>query len=70
MDDATQIVKILLRQARIGASPEELDALAAGYPAMRAGVEALYAVAGARYEEPGLVFGARPQAARTDPAGD
>jgi hypothetical protein len=71
MDDATQIVNTLLRQARIAASPEEVEALAAGYPVVRAGVEALYAVAAARYEEPALVFSARPPLDRTEhPSGD
>jgi hypothetical protein len=58
--DARAIVEAKLAAAGIAPSAEEVDALAAGYPALRAGADALYAVPEARYEEPALVFDADP----------
>jgi hypothetical protein len=57
-------VAALLAAAGLPASDTEIAALAANYPAHRAGVDALYAPPAVRYADPALRF--RAQARITD----
>jgi hypothetical protein len=47
--ETTNAVRTMLAAARLPASEPEIAALTAGYPAMQAGVEALYAPPEVRY---------------------
>jgi hypothetical protein len=47
---------MLLAAAGLPASEEEVQALAAQYPAIRAGADALYAPPAGRYVDPALRF--------------
>ncbi|HEY4007876.1 MAG TPA: hypothetical protein VGM60_22230 [Pseudonocardia sp.] len=49
-------LRMLLDAAGLPASDAEVAALARQYPAMRAGVDALYAPAAVRYVDPALGF--------------
>jgi hypothetical protein len=60
MSDAETVVRTLLGEAGLPASESEIATLAAAYPALKAGVETLYAVAEARYESPALHFEVSP----------
>lgn len=51
-----ETVKTLLRLAKLTPPEDEVTALAAGFAQARAGVELLYAVDAARYEEPAVIF--------------
>jgi hypothetical protein len=57
---ATEVVRTLLGEAGLPASPEEIERLAASYVELRAGIESLYAVDEAKYESPGLHFNPDP----------
>jgi hypothetical protein len=57
---AADVVRTLLGEAGLPASPEEVERLAASYVELRAGIESLYAVAEAKYESPGLHFDPDP----------
>ncbi|HVV09866.1 hypothetical protein [Amycolatopsis sp.] len=50
------MMKTLLAAAKLPASEAEVAALAAGYEAQRAAVDALYDVPAARYVDPALRF--------------
>jgi hypothetical protein len=54
------LVPALLAAAGLSPSPEEVAVLVAQHPRTLADLEALHAVPAARYEEPGVVFRARP----------
>lgn len=54
------IVKMLLDRAGLPASAAELAKLTVGYARQQEGIEALYAVAAARYEAPCLSFNPTP----------
>jgi hypothetical protein len=56
MVDADSVVRLMLSEARLPASEEELDALAKVYPRLKREIESLYAVTEARYELPALTF--------------
>ena len=60
MSDAETVVRMLLGEAGLPASEAEIATLAAAYPAFKAGIESLYAVAEARYESPALHFEVSP----------
>ena len=60
MSDAETVVRTLLGEAGLPASDEEIDTLAAAYPAFKRGSESLYAGAEARYESPALHFEVSP----------
>jgi hypothetical protein len=49
-------VRAMLAAAGLPATPDEVAALAARYPAFRAAVDALYEVGEARYADPALRF--------------
>jgi hypothetical protein len=51
-----ETVQTLLRLAKLSPSQAEVEAMAAGFAQARAGVDLLYAVSAARYEEPATVF--------------
>jgi hypothetical protein len=54
--DPTVVVPALLAAAGLSPSAEEVRAMIAEFPGRAAEIEALHAVADARYEEPDLVF--------------
>jgi hypothetical protein len=56
-------VRMLLEAAGLTASEQELAMLATGYAAQRAGIELLYDLPDARYEDHALVFFAEPSLA-------
>jgi hypothetical protein len=58
-DDRT-IVAMLLGEAGLPASPEEIASLAVAYRRQRADIASLYAVPAARYESPCLHFDPDP----------
>jgi hypothetical protein len=58
--DARSLVQVMLAAAGLRPSEAELAALVENYPAQRAGIESLYELPGARYEDHGLVFEADP----------
>lgn len=60
MNDAETVVRTMLGEAGLPASEEEIATLVKAYPRFKAGIEALYAVADARYEAPALTFKANP----------
>jgi hypothetical protein len=53
-------VRALLQMAGVSPSEDEVAALVAGYDGTRAMVSALYTMPGVRYEEPAVIFDARP----------
>jgi len=53
---AENSVAVLLEAAGITVPPDEFDYFVAVYPALRASLDALYAVPMAKEEEPQLVF--------------
>jgi hypothetical protein len=53
-------VRALLQMAGVTPSEQEVAALIEGYEGTRAMVSALYAMPGVRYEEPAVIFDARP----------
>lgn len=55
-DQSVGVVRTMLAAAGISASDEEIVGYAEGYTAYRAGADALYAVAEARYVDPALRF--------------
>lgn len=59
-------VRALLDTACLPASEAEIRALAAGFGAYRASIDALYAVDAARYADPALRFRAQAQCAEWD----
>jgi hypothetical protein len=59
IDDETT-VRALLQLAGVTPSEEEVATMVAAYPATRAMVESLHAMLGVRYEEPAVIFDARP----------
>lgn len=56
MDEAMTTVRTLLVASGLPATEEEVTALAAGYPALRASVDELYAAPEVRYLDPALRF--------------
>lgn len=58
MADPALVVPQLLATAGIEPSAEEVAALVAGYPIMKAALAALHAVPEARYEPPAVIFSA------------
>lgn len=56
--DPATLVTAQLAAAGISPSAEEVATMIAATPGRLAAIEALYAVPGVRYEEPGLVFSA------------
>jgi hypothetical protein len=54
--DPTTVVPALLAAAGLEPSAEEVRIMIAEFPGRAAEIEALHAVADARYEEPALVF--------------
>jgi hypothetical protein len=65
-DEIEDTVRTLVAEAGLNPSDEEISTLVAGYPALKSGVESLYAVAEARYAAPALVFSATPVFAEWD----
>lgn len=61
-----ETVRTLLAQNGIPATEAEIAALAAGYPALRASVDALYALTEVRYLDPALRFRADAVGPATD----
>jgi hypothetical protein len=61
-----ETIRALLREASIPASDTEIEAYAAAYPHLRAGVEALYAPPEVRYLDPALRFRADAVGPETD----
>jgi hypothetical protein len=59
IDDETT-VRALLQLAGVSPSEEEVADMVAAYPSTRAIVESLHAMPGVRYEEPAVLFDARP----------
>jgi len=57
-DDTT--VRALLQMAGVSPSEEEVAAMVAGFPATRAMIDSLYSMPGVRYEEPAVIFHAKP----------
>ncbi len=53
-------VRALLQMAGVAPSEDEVAGLVAGFEGTRAMVSALYAMPGVRYEEPAVIFDARP----------
>lgn len=60
MSETPDPVATLVALAQVDPPEAEVAALRDGYAAQRAAVRALYAVTDARYEEPALIFSARP----------
>ena len=60
MSDPETVVRTMLGEAGLPASEEEIEALVKAYPAHKAGIESLYAVAEAKYESPCLTFNPNP----------
>jgi hypothetical protein len=58
--DNTALVKLLMDRAGLPASDEELAKLTANYAQTQQSIEALYAVAAAKYEAPCLSFNPTP----------
>jgi hypothetical protein len=58
--DHETTVQALLQQAGVTPSDDEVAAMVAGYPTTRAMVESLHTMLGVRYEEPAVIFDARP----------
>ena len=56
--DPQILIEAQLAAAGITPSAEEVATMVAATPARLAAIDALYAVPGVRYEEPGLVFSA------------
>lgn len=58
MEDITieTTVRALLAAAGLSPSAAEFEAICAGYPYLRAGIDALYQVPEARYADPALRF--------------
>ncbi|GAA3542457.1 hypothetical protein GCM10022222_27680 [Amycolatopsis ultiminotia] len=54
--ESTVVVRTLLTAAGLPASESEVAAYAAGYPAQRSGLDALYELPAARYADPALRF--------------
>jgi hypothetical protein len=59
-EDTETIVSVLLGNAGLSPSAEELSVLEGIYPALKAGIESLYAIPEIRYEAPALVFNPDP----------
>jgi hypothetical protein len=57
-DDTT--VRALLQMAGVAPTEEEITGLVAGFAGTRAMVASLYSMPGVRYEEPAVIFDARP----------
>jgi hypothetical protein len=55
-DDSANPVPALLAAAGLSPDPEEVARISAGYPALRAAIDALYRVPEARYADPALRF--------------
>ncbi|TNC25149.1 hypothetical protein [Amycolatopsis alkalitolerans] len=58
--DPAVVVPALLTAAGLSPLKEEVALMIASFPARVTEIEKLYAVAEARYEEPGLIFRAEP----------
>lgn len=59
IDDETT-VRALLQMSGVAPTEEEIAGLVAGFAGTRAMVDALYSMPGVRYEEPAVIFDARP----------
>jgi hypothetical protein len=59
IEDGT-IVRSLLQMAGVTPSEAEVADFVAGFAMTRAMVDSLYAMPGVRYEEPAVIFDARP----------
>jgi hypothetical protein len=57
--DPETAVRALLAMAHLTPAEDEVAGLVAGFRAARAAVRLLYAVPGARYDEPAVLFSAR-----------
>ncbi len=57
-DDTT--VRALLQMAGVTPTEPEIETLVAGFAGTRAMVDSLYTMPGVRYEEPAVIFDARP----------
>jgi hypothetical protein len=53
-------VRALLQMAGVTPTEAEIEGLIASFAGTRAMVDALYAMPGVRYEEPAVIFDARP----------
>jgi hypothetical protein len=58
IDDRTTVLA-LLKMSGLSPTPDEVDAMVAGYPVSRQMMAALYAMPGVRYEEPAVTFDPR-----------
>jgi hypothetical protein len=58
--DADAAVRAFLDAAGVSPSAEELAALVAAYPSLRATADALHALAGTLDDEPAVIFRAEP----------
>jgi hypothetical protein len=56
MECSEPVVREMLAASGLSPEPEELAMICAGYPALRAAVDALYSVREARYADPALRF--------------
>jgi hypothetical protein len=54
------MVRRLMAGSGLRPSDDELESFATSYVMLRAGIESLYAIPEARYEDPALVFRADP----------
>jgi hypothetical protein len=57
-DDTT--VRALLQMAGVSPTELEVQGLVAGFAGTRAMIDSLYSMPGVRYEEPAVIFDARP----------
>jgi hypothetical protein len=60
MTDKAEVVAMMLAEAGMSPSDEEMAKLVEAYPLHKAGIESMYAVPETRYEVPGLIFTADP----------
>lgn len=60
MPETPDPVPTLIALAQVDPPDAEVAALRDGFAAQRSAIRALYAVTEARYEEPALIFSARP----------
>jgi hypothetical protein len=59
IDDETT-VRALLQMTGMRPTPDEVTGLIAGFAGSRAMIQSLYDMPGVRYEEPAVIFDARP----------
>ena len=64
--DTAATVRALVAAAGLAPSDEEMAALIAAYPDLRARMDAMHALVEARYESPSLVFDPNPTFAEWD----